>query len=237
VKQNKIIIALDGNSSCGKSTFAKLIAAELGYAYIDTGAMYRAVTLAAMEAGLFDETDEPRREEIEALLGQVELSLKFNTEKQRTEIFLNGRMVEDAIRKMEVSAHVSYIAAISAVRKNMVEYQRMLGKEKGIVMDGRDIGTVVFPEAEIKIFLTASLEVRAERRYKELIEKGMAAEFSEVKSNLEKRDYIDSNRDDSPLKMAEDAILLDNSHMTLEQQLIWFRELYKLVLTKTDEKD
>jgi CMP/dCMP kinase len=237
VKQNKIIIALDGNSSCGKSTFAKLIAAELGYAYIDTGAMYRAVTLAAMEAGLFDETDEPRREEIEALLGQVELSLKFNTEKQRTEIFLNGRMVEDAIRKMDVSAHVSYIAAISAVRKKMVEYQRRLGKDKGIVMDGRDIGTVVFPEAEIKIFLTASLEVRAERRYKELIEKGMAAEFSEVKSNLEKRDYIDSNRDDSPLKMAEDAILLDNSHMTLEQQLIWFRELYKLVLTKTDEKD
>jgi cytidylate kinase len=237
VKQNKIIIALDGNSSCGKSTFAKLIAAELGYAYIDTGAMYRAVTLAAMEAGLFDETDEPRKEKIEVLLAQVELSLKFNPEKQRTEIFLNGRMVEDAIRRMEVSAHVSFIAAISAVRKKMVEYQRKLGKDKGIVMDGRDIGTVVFPEAEIKIFLTASLEVRAERRYKELIEKGMPAEFSEVKSNLEKRDYIDSNRDDSPLKMAEDAILLDNSHMTLEQQLTWFRGLYKQVLSNTDDKD
>jgi cytidylate kinase len=237
VKQNKIIIALDGNSSCGKSTFAKLIAAELGYAYIDTGAMYRAVTLAAMEAGLFNETDEPPREEIEALLGHVELNLKFNPEKQRTEIFLNGRMVEDAIRKMDVSAHVSYIAAISAVRRKMVEYQRRLGKDKGIVMDGRDIGTVVFPGAAIKIFLTASLEVRAERRYKELIEKGMAAEFSEVKSNLEKRDYIDSNRNDSPLKMADDAILLDNSHMTLEQQLAWFRELYKQVQTKTDEKD
>ena len=237
MKQNKIIIALDGNSSCGKSTFAKLIAAELGYAYIDTGAMYRAVTLAAMEAGLFNETDEPPREEIEALLGHVELNLKFNPEKQRTEIFLNGRMVEDAIRKMDVSAHVSYIAAISAVRRKMVEYQRRLGKGKGIVMDGRDIGTVVFPGAAIKIFLTASLEVRAERRYKELIEKGMAAEFSEVKSNLEKRDYIDSNRNDSPLKMADDAILLDNSHMTLEQQLTWFRELYKQVQTKTDEKD
>lgn len=237
MKQNKIIIALDGNSSCGKSTFAKLIAAELGYAYIDTGAMYRAVTLAAMEAGLFNETDEPPREEIEALLGHVELNLKFNPEKQRTEIFLNGRMVEDAIRKMDVSAHVSYIAAISAVRRKMVEYQRRLGKDKGIVMDGRDIGTVVFPGAAIKIFLTASLEVRAERRYKELIEKGMAAEFSEVKSNLEKRDYIDSNRNDSPLKMADDAILLDNSHMTLEQQLTWFRELYKQVQTKTDEKD
>lgn len=237
MKQNKIIIALDGNSSCGKSTFAKLIAAELGYAYIDTGAMYRAVTLAAMEAGLFNETDEPPRKEIEALLGHVELNLKFNPEKQRTEIFLNGRMVEDAIRKMDVSAHVSYIAAISAVRRKMVEYQRRLGKDKGIVMDGRDIGTVVFPGAAIKIFLTASLEVRAERRYKELIEKGMAAEFSEVKSNLEKRDYIDSNRNDSPLKMADDAILLDNSHMTLEQQLTWFRELYKQVQTKTDEKD
>ena len=237
MKQNKIIIALDGNSSCGKSTFAKLIAAELGYAYIDTGAMYRAVTLAAMEAGLFNETDEPPREDIEALLGHVELNLKFNPEKQRTEIFLNGRMVEDAIRKMDVSAHVSYIAAISAVRRKMVEYQRRLGKDKGIVMDGRDIGTVVFPGAAIKIFLTASLEVRAERRYKELIEKGMAAEFSEVKSNLEKRDYIDSNRNDSPLKMADDAILLDNSHMTLEQQLTWFRELYKQVQTKTDEKD
>ena len=237
MKQNKIIIALDGNSSCGKSTFAKLIAAELGYAYIDTGAMYRAVTLAAMEAGLFNETDEPPREEIEALLGHVELNLKFNPEKQRTEIFLNGRMVEDAIRKMDVSTHVSYIAAISAVRRKMVEYQRRLGKDKGIVMDGRDIGTVVFPGAAIKIFLTASLEIRAERRYKELIEKGMAAEFSEVKSNLEKRDYIDSNRNDSPLKMADDAILLDNSHMTLEQQLTWFRELYKQVQTKTDEKD
>ena len=237
MKQNKIIIALDGNSSCGKSTFAKLIAAELGYAYIDTGAMYRAVTLAAMEAGLFNETDEPPREDIEALLGHVELNLKFNPEKQRTEIFLNGRMVEDAIRKMDVSTHVSYIAAISAVRRKMVEYQRRLGKGKGIVMDGRDIGTVVFPGAAIKIFLTASLEVRAERRYKELIEKGMAAEFSEVKSNLEKRDYIDSNRNDSPLKMADDAILLDNSHMTLEQQLTWFRELYKQVQTKTDEKD
>ena len=235
--QNKIIIALDGNSSCGKSTFAKLIAAELGYAYIDTGAMYRAVTLAAMEAGLFDNTDEPPVEEIEALLGHVELSLKFNPGKQRTEIFLNGRMVEDRIRKMDVSAHVSYIAAISAVRKKMVEYQRLLGKDKGIVMDGRDIGTVVFPEAAIKIFLTASLEVRAERRYKELIEKGMAAEFGEVRENLEKRDYIDSNRSDSPLKMAGDAILLDNSHITLEQQMTWFRELYLKVLSNSDEKD
>ena len=225
--QEKIIIALDGHSSCGKSTYAKLIAAELGYSYIDSGAMYRAVTLAAMEAGLFDETDAPAIDMIEALLLHVELKLKHNPDKQRTEIFLNGRMVEDLIRSMEVSGHVSYIAAISAVRRLMVEYQRMLGNEKGVVMDGRDIGTVVFPDAAIKIFLTASLEVRAGRRYRELIEKGMAADFGDVQKNLEKRDNIDSNRADSPLKQADDAILLDNSEMTLEQQMIWFGDLYQ----------
>ena len=235
--QEKIIIALDGHSSCGKSTYAKLIAAELGYSYIDTGAMYRAVTLAAMEAGLFDETDAPAIDMIEALLLHVELKLKHNPDKQRTEIFLNGRMVEDLIRTMEVSGHVSYIAAISAVRRKMVEYQRMLGIEKGVVMDGRDIGTVVFPDAAIKIFLTASLEVRAGRRYRELIEKGMAADFSEVQKNLEKRDQIDSNRADSPLKQADDAILLDNSEMTLEQQMIWFGDLYQGIISGSDEKD
>ena len=235
--KEKIIIALDGHSSCGKSTYAKLIAAELGYSYIDTGAMYRAVTLAAMEAGLFNETDAPAVDRIEALLGHVILRLKHNPDKQRTEIFLNDRMVEDLIRSMEVSGHVSYIAAISAVRRKMVEYQRMLGNEKGVVMDGRDIGTVVFPDAAIKIFLTASLEVRAGRRYRELIEKEMAADFDEVQKNLEKRDQIDSNRADSPLKQAEDAILLDNSEMTLEQQMIWFKELYGRVTSGADEKD
>jgi len=224
--EQKIIIALDGHSSCGKSTFAKLIAAKLGYSYIDTGAMYRAVTLAAMEAGLFKKTDAPAVDRIEEVLGHVQLKLKHNPDRQRTEIFLNGRMVEDLIRSMEVSGHVSYIAAISAVRRKMVEYQRMLGDEKGVVMDGRDIGTVVFPDAAIKIFLTASLEVRAGRRYRELIEKGMAADFDEVQKNLEKRDQIDSNRADSPLKQADDAILLDNSEMTLEQQMTWFSDLY-----------
>ena len=143
-------------------------------------------------------------------------------------------MVEDVIRTMEVSGHVSYIAAISAVRRKMVEYQRMLGEEKGVVMDGRDIGTVVFPGAELKIFLTASLEVRTERRYKELIEKGMKAEFEEVKSNLAKRDHIDSSRADSPLKQADDAILLDNSEMTLEQQMVWFSEVYQQITSGTD---
>jgi cytidylate kinase len=234
VDQQKIIIALDGHSSCGKSTYAKLIATELGYSYIDTGSMYRAVTLASMEAGLFEKTDAPPVEEIEVLLNHIELNLKHNPENQRTEIWLNGRMVEDVIRSMEVSSHVSYIAAISAVRRKMVEYQRMLGEEKGVVMDGRDIGTVVFPDAELKIFLTASLEVRTERRYKELIEKGMKVEFEEVKSNLAKRDHIDSSRADSPLKQAEDAILLDNSEMTLEQQMVWFSEVYQKITSGTD---
>ena len=237
MEEQKIIIALDGNSSCGKSTYAKLIASDLGYSYIDSGAMYRAVTLAAMEAGLFDKTDTPPVEEIEALLDRIELKIKFNPEKKRTEIFMNGRMIEDMIRRMDVSEHVSYIAAISAVRRKMVEYQRLLGKDKGVVMDGRDIGTVVFPDAAIKIFLTASLEVRAERRYRELIEKGMAAEFNEVLKNLEKRDQIDSNREDSPLKKADDAILLDNSEMTLEQQMVWFRNLYHNVISRSNDKN
>jgi len=237
VGKDKIIIALDGNSSCGKSTYAKLIAAELGYAYIDSGAMYRAVTLAAMEAGLFKRTDSPPVEQIEAILDQVELKLQHNPHRQRTEIYLNGRMVEDQIRSMEVSAHVSYIAAISAVRRKMVEYQRLLGEDKGVVMDGRDIGTVVFPDAEMKIFLTASLEVRAGRRYRELIEKGMAAEYEEVLQNLEKRDQIDSTREDSPLKMADDAILLDNSNMTLDEQMIWFRDLYQRIVSRKDEEN
>ena len=230
--QQKIIITLDGHSSCGKSTYAKKIAGLLGYSYIDTGAMYRAVTLATMEAGLFDQTDAPDLKLVEGLLHGLELSLRFNSSKQRTEIFLNGRMVEELIRGMDVSDHVSYIAAISAVRRKMVEYQRQLGEVKGVVMDGRDIGTVVFPDAELKIFLTASPEVRAMRRYKELIEKGMAAELQEVRGNLEKRDRIDSSREDSPLKQADDAILLDNSHMTVEEQMEWFKEMYTSVMVK-----
>ena len=224
--KQKIIIALDGHSSCGKSTYAKLIAAELGYSYIDTGAMYRSVTLAAMEQGLFAKTESPPIEIIEEVLEKVELSLRFNPGKQRTEIFLNGRMVEDLIRRMEVADHVSYIATISPVRRKMVEYQRKLGEKKGVVMDGRDIGTVVFPEAELKIFLTASPEVRAMRRYKELIEKGMSVELEEVGLNLEKRDRIDSSREDSPLAQADDAIVLDNSEMTVEEQMVWFRERF-----------
>ncbi|MCK4749678.1 MAG: (d)CMP kinase [Bacteroidales bacterium] len=234
VKQAKIIIALDGNSSCGKSTYAKMIASELGYSYIDSGAMYRAVTLACMEAGLFDESEAPAVERVEGILEDLELGLQYNPDRERTEIYFNGRMVEDLIRSMEVSGHVSYIAAISAVRRKMVEYQRRLGEDKAVVMDGRDIGTVVFTNAELKIFLTASLEVRAMRRYKELIEKGMPAELENVHQNLEKRDRIDSSRADSPLKKADDAIVLDNSEMTLEQQMEWFREVYQRIITNVD---
>jgi cytidylate kinase len=229
-----IIVALDGNSSCGKSTFAKKIAGALGYAYIDTGAMYRAVTLAAMEQGLFDNTHSPGKEQVVALLGSIELSLSYNNKRKRSEISLNGMMVEDRIRELDVSDHVSYISAIPEVRKKMVEYQRKLGANKRVVMDGRDIGTVVFPEAEMKIFLTAAPEVRVMRRYKELKEKGMSASLEEVRANLEKRDRIDSTRKESPLKQADDALLLDNSHMTLEEQMVWFRERFKRV---TDTRD
>ena len=222
----KIIIALDGHSSCGKSTFAKRIASELEYTYIDTGAMYRAVTLACMEAGLFKTSDSPPLEKVEAVLEKVRLDLRYNPSRERTEIYLDGRMVEDRIRSMDVSGHVSYISAMGPVRRKMVEYQRRLGMNRGVVMDGRDIGTVVFPDAELKIFLTASPGVRAMRRYKELIEKGMEASLEQVKENLEKRDRIDSTRKESPLKKAPDARVLDNSQMTVDQQMVWFREVY-----------
>ena len=237
MKPRKITITLDGNSSCGKSTYAKQIAKELGYSYVDSGAMYRAVTLAALEQGLFEGTDAPATELVEALLNKIELDFRFNRERQRSEIYLNNRMVEDVIRGMEVSGHVSYISAISSVRRKMVEYQRKLGMNKGIVMDGRDIGTVVFPDAEMKIFLTASLDVRAERRYKELLEKGMDADLETVRDNLQKRDHIDSNRKNSPLRQAEDALLLDNSELTVEQQMEWFRVKYHAIMAGLDGKD
>jgi cytidylate kinase len=232
VNQPKTIIAIDGNSSCGKSTFAKKIAAELKFSYVDTGAMYRAVTLAAMEKGLFDRTGEPPVESVGKTLEDLDIALRYNQELERTEIFLNGRMVEDRIRELDVSSHVSYIAAIPAVRRKMVEYQRSLGEGKGIVMDGRDIGTVVFPAAELKIFLTASEEVRARRRFDELRGKGMKASLEEVRQNISKRDRIDSTRSDSPLKKADDAVVLDNSDMTVEQQMDWFRGTYQKIIER-----
>ena len=228
---------MDGHSSCGKSTYAKRIATEIGYSYIDSGAMYRAVTLAAMDAGLFDNTEAPSEKLVEDLLDKIELDLRFNPEKKRAEIFLNGRMIEDVIRGLEVSGHVSYIAAISAVRRKMVEYQRKLGDGKGVVMDGRDIGTVVFPDAELKIFLTATPEIRAMRRYKELLEKEMEASLEDVTQNIQKRDRIDSTREDSPLRQADDAIVLDNSEITVEEQMEWFREVYQRITSDIDDKD
>jgi cytidylate kinase len=221
-----LIIAVDGHSSCGKSTYAKRIARMLKYSYVDSGAMYRAVTLHCMNSGLFDKTDQPGIEEVQSVLDDIIIDLKYNPETEMTETFLNGKSVEREIRSMEVSNKVSYISTIPVVRRKMVEYQRKLGEKRGFVMDGRDIGTVVFPNADIKIFLTASLEVRSMRRFKELQEKGIEGDFESVKQNLGSRDHIDSTRADSPLKQADNALLLDNSDMTVEEQMEWFKGVY-----------
>lgn len=200
---------------------AKELARKLGYIYVDTGAMYRTVTLFAMQNGLFDEDGEVKTAELEAKMPEIEVSFKVNAETGRPDACLNGEVVEGVIRSIEVSNHVSKIAAIPFVREAMVDQQRRMGKEKGIVMDGRDIGTTVFPDAELKIFVTASAEVRAQRRYDELKAKGMPAEFDEILKNVQERDYIDSHRDVSPLRQAEDALLLDNSNMTIAEQNAW----------------
>ena len=222
----KIIIALDGFSSCGKSTFAKAIAARLGYIFIDTGAMYRAVTLYCLENGLF--TNEGiDTERLESAMPDIRISFELNSETQRPMTFLNGQNVEDRIRTMEVSNRVSPVAALPFVRKALVELQQEMGRAKGIVMDGRDIGTAVFPDAELKIFVTASAEIRAQRRYDELKAKGQEASFEEILTNVKERDYIDQNREVSPLRQAEDALLLDNSNMTIEEQKQWLAERFK----------
>lgn len=219
----KITIAIDGHSSCGKSTMAKDLARELGYTYIDTGAMYRAVTLFAMRKGLFAEDGTIDTETLQGLMGEVSIAQK-NIE-GKTITFLNGEDVEKEIRSMEVSSHVSPIAALPFVREKMVEQQREMGREGGIVMDGRDIGTVVFPNAELKIFVTASAEVRAQRRYKELIEKGMPASYEDILKNVTERDYMDSHRAVSPLRPADDAVILDNSNLTIAEQKQWLLDL------------
>lgn len=219
----KITIAIDGHSSCGKSTMAKDLARELGYTYIDTGAMYRAVTLFAMRKGLFAEDGTIDTETLQGLMGEVSIAQK-NIE-GKTITFLNGEDVEKEIRSLEVSSHVSPIAALPFVREKMVEQQRQMGREGGIVMDGRDIGTVVFPNAELKIFVTASAEVRAQRRYKELIEKGMPASYEDILRNVTERDYIDSHRAVSPLRPADDAVILDNSNLTIAEQKQWLLDL------------
>jgi cytidylate kinase len=219
-----LTIAVDGYSSCGKSTFAKEIASRLNYKYIDSGAMYRAVTLLCIKNNIISR-DKFDIKALELLITETDIDFRFMETRNRHETFLNGKNVEDEIRTAGVSDYVSQVSEIGQVRGKMVNIQRRHGKEGGIVMDGRDIGTVVFPEADLKIFMTARAEVRAERRYKELKEKGVDADFEAVKKNIEKRDYIDTNRNISPLKKATDAIVLDNSDMTVQEQMEWFEEL------------
>ena len=228
----KIIIAIDGFSSCGKSTMAKDLAHELGYIYVDTGAMYRCVALYALQHKLFLKDGEINIPELEAAMPNINISFKLNKETGRPDTYLNNENVENKIRTMEVSSHVSSIAAIPFVREALVAQQQKMGKDKGIVMDGRDIGTVVFPNAELKIFVTASPEVRAQRRYDELMEKGMEADYNEILENVKQRDYIDSHRDVSPLRKAGDAIELDNSNISIEEQKQWLINQYKRVCSE-----
>lgn len=222
----KIVIAIDGFSSCGKSTMAKDLAREVGYIYVDTGAMYRAVTLFAMRNDVFDAEGNIDEARLKALLPDVKLTFQLNNETKLPEVCLNGENVERYIRTLEVSQHVSPIAALPFVREKLVEQQQAMGNEKGIVMDGRDIGTVVFPNAELKIFVTASAEIRAQRRFKELETKGMPADFDEILQNVEQRDYIDTHRETSPLRQADDALVLDNSHLTIAEQKVWLMEKF-----------
>ena len=215
LNMKKITIAIDGFSSCGKSTMAKDLAREVGYIYIDSGAMYRAVTLYSIENGIFN--------------GDVIDTEKLNKETGRPDTYLNGVNVENKIRSMEVSSKVSPISTLDFVREEMVAQQQAMGKEKGIVMDGRDIGTTVFPDAELKIFVTATPEIRAQRRYDELKAKGQEASFDEILENVKQRDYIDQNREVSPLRKAEDALLLDNTDLSIEEQKKWLFEQFNKV--------
>lgn len=222
----KLIIAIDGYSSCGKSTFAKLIAKELGYLYIDSGAMYRTITLYCIRRKLVNK-GYINKQAIIRELPEINILFKYNQDKLEYETFLNSENVEQEIRSMEVSEFVSAVSQIGEVRERLVQLQREIGKEKGIVMDGRDIGTVVFPDADIKLFMTATIEIRARRRYKELLDKGIEADFEEIKNNLNARDIADENRDISPLKRADDAIIVDNSRMTVDEQMDWVKEIIR----------
>ncbi|MGB5322900.1 (d)CMP kinase [Lutimonas sp.] len=215
-RAKKIIIAIDGFSSTGKSTLAKHLAKEIGYVYVDTGAMYRAVAYYAMKEGLIDEKHFDKQALISDL-DKITLSFQFNTDLGYSEIFLNNKNVESFIRSIEVSNMVSKVASVSEIREKLVEQQQKMALNKGIVMDGRDIGTVVFPEAELKLFMTASAEKRAHRRYKEMIDNGVQIEYESVLENVTSRDYLDTTRADSPLIKADDAIEIDNSDMTVEQ--------------------
>ena len=221
----KITIAIDGHSSCGKSTMAKELARKVGYVYVDTGAMYRCVTLFALRHQLFTADGAVLEEQLREAMPQIDIDQRLIDGKTTT--FLNGENVEREIRNLEVSNHVSPIAAIPFVRTALVAQQQKMGREGGIVMDGRDIGTTVFPHAELKIFVTASAEVRAQRRYDELQQKGMPADYADILKNVQERDYIDSHLEVSPLRQADDALLLDNSHMTIDEQNKWLMEQFE----------
>ncbi len=222
--EEKLIIAIDGYSSSGKSTFAKAIAKELNYIYIDSGAMYRAVTLYCLRKGLINK-DGIDVEGVKKALKDIHIDFVYNPDSGEYETWLNSENVEQEIRSIEVSKFVSLISQIPDVRKRMVELQREIGTHKGIVMDGRDIGTVVFPDADIKIFMTASFDVRAQRRFDELQAKKESVDYREIKKNIIERDSMDENRAVSPLRKAKDAIILDNTNMTLEEQMSWIREV------------
>lgn len=229
MNNRRIIIAIDGHSSCGKSTFAKAIAARLGYIFIDTGAMYRAVTLYALEHGAINSgiVDE---QAVVAMLKDIVIDFRFNPERGASDIYVNGDLVEGKIRTIEVSNCVSAVSSIAQVRAMLVEMQQQMGERRGVVMDGRDIGTVVFPEAELKIYMTADPMVRAERRYKELTEKGDNVTLEEIYENVVSRDKADMTRAISPLRKADDAIVLDNSAMSVEEQMQWFDKEYSRVI-------
>ena len=230
----KITIAIDGHSSCGKSTMAKELARRLGYIYVDTGAMYRSVTLYALRHNLFRQDGTIMEDELQAQMPQIRISFQLNAETGRPDTYLNGECVEQLIRSLEVSNHVSPIAALPFVRTAMVAQQQQMGQGGGVVMDGRDIGTVVFPNAELKIFVTASAEVRAQRRFDELQQKGMPADYADILKNVQERDYIDSHREVSPLRQADDALLLDNSHMTIPEQNEWLMKQFQERVVEAD---
>ena len=221
----KIVIAVDGFSSCGKSTFAKMVAARLGYIFIDTGAMYRAVTLYAIENGCV-ENGILNEERLVASLDDIQIDFRFNPDRGASDIYVNGQWVEGKIRTITVSNLVSSVSAIGQVRERLVAMQQEMGREKGVVMDGRDIGTVVFPNAELKIFMTADPEVRAERRYRELLAKGEEVSRQEIIENIRQRDHLDQSRAISPLRKADDAIVLDNGGMSLEEEMEWFDKVF-----------
>lgn len=226
--EHKIIVAIDGHSSCGKSTIAKAVARHFGYIFIDSGAMYRAVTLFALRNKLADK-GKLLKDELIAALPEMKIEFRYNPLTQKSDTYLNGENVEEEIRQLPVSQNVSPVATIAEVRHAMVSLQQEMGRNKGIVMDGRDIGTVVFPDAELKLFVTASAEIRAQRRFDELTAKGEAVSFDEILANVKERDFIDSTRAESPLRKADDALTLDNSFMSREEQLNW-------VIAKVEEQ-